>query len=380
MRTKYFNNAGAGIMSESTFNVMIEHLKLEMNVGAYRAANINKEQVADFYAMSARLINAKSEEEIAFIDSASRGWNLVMYGLHITKDDIIVTLESEYGTNLLTIYDIAKHTGCSVKIVKCNADGSCNIDEVDGALASGGTVLAVSHVAAQGSIINPVYEFGRIAKKYGATYIVDGCQAIGQMRVDVQKIGCHAYMAAGRKWLRGPRGTGILYVRAGAPIYTPQIDLASADIVFNSEKRVLGIKIRKDAKQFELWEKNIASLLGLTNAIKEYLDYGIEKVSDELTIKANLIRESICGNSNLVLVGCKKASVGTASFYMSNSGKEERVKEIFESKGFIISCMCDWDCPLFFPESGVRYIFRLTPHYYTSDEDIKELCELLQTL
>ena len=380
MRTKYFNNAGAGIMSETTMNTIVEHMKFEMSVGAYKAASMQNEDVMEFYSFSAKLLNANCKEEIAFIDSASRGWNLVMYGLHISRDDIIVTLESEYGTNLLTIYDIAKHTGCSVKVVKCNLDGSVDVGDVDNALATGGTVLAISHVAAQGSIVNPVIELGKIARKYGVTYIVDGCQAVGQLKVDVQKINCHAYMTAGRKWLCGPRGTGILYVRANAPIRTPQIDLASADLVFNNKREVVDICIRKDAKQFELWEKSISNLLGLTSAIKEYLDYGVEKAASEIVFKANKIRDCICNNPKLVLVGSRDALVGTAGFYMNDPAVEKSVKELFENKGFIISCMCDWDCPMFFPKNGAKYIFRLTPHYYTSNEDIEELCDLIKSL
>lgn len=380
MKTKYFNNAGAGIMSATTFNTVVDHMKLEMNIGAYKAAIARNENIMEFYSYSAKMLNANSKEEIAFIDNASRGWNLVLFGLDITKDDLIVTIESEYGTNLLTIYEVAKRTGCKVKIVKCNFDGSINIDEVENALANGGTVLAVSHVTAQGSIVNPVVELGKIAKKYGAIYIVDGCQAVGQIKVDVQQIDCHAYMTAGRKWLRGPRGTGILYVRANAPIRTPQIDLASADLAFGDDGNVVDVHIREDAKQFELWEKNIASLLGLTNAIKEYLNYGIDKAANEIISKADIIRNCICGNQNLVLVGSKKSASGIIGFYVCDADKENHVKNLFENNGFIISCMCDWDCPIFFPNNGVNYIFRITPHYYTSNDDINELCKLIKAL
>lgn len=380
MRIKYFNNAGAGIMSETTLNTVVNHMKLEMGVGAYKAAIMRSEDILNFYKSSAKLLNAGCKEEIAFIDSASRGWNLVMYGLNITNKDTIVTLESEYGTNLLTIYDIAKLTGCSVNIVKCKSDGSVNLNLVEKAFETGGTVLAVSHVAAQGSIVNPVVELGKIAKKYSAIYIVDGCQAVGQLKVDIQEIDCHAYMVAGRKWLRGPRGTGILYVRNDAPIRTPQIDLASADLVFNNIGEVTDVHIRKDAKQFELWEKSISSLLGLTNAINEYLDFGIDKAFKEIVLKANKIRSCINNNSNLVLVGNKNAAVGNIGFYLRNPIQEQCVKELFDNNGFVISCMCDWDCPMFFPKTGVQYIFRITPHYYTNDEDIQDICKLLTNL
>lgn len=380
MEYMYFNNAGAGIMSESTFTTVTDHMNLEMSIGAYKASNTKINEVNMFYSLAANLLNAYSKDEIAFIDSASRGWNLVMYGLKITETDTIVTLSSEYGTNLLTIYDIAKRTHCSVKTIECNEEGIFNLDDVEQALKCGGNILAVSHVVAQGSIVNPVVELGALAKKYNATYIVDGCQAVGQMRVDVQKINCCAYVTAGRKWLRGPRGTGILYVRKDAPIHTPQIDLASADLVFDEFGSVIDVKVRKDAKQFELWEKSIASLLGLENAIQEYLDYGIERAAKEICEKANYIRNYIANNPNLILVGSEVSTTGVVGFYVKNPKQEDMVKEMFEKRNFIVSYVCDWDCPVFFPKNGVKYVFRISPHYYTRNEDIQAICNLIQEL
>lgn len=380
MKHMYFNNAGAGLMSEGTLKTVVDHMNLEMSIGAYKAANTKVDAINEFYSLAANLINAKTKDEIAFIDSASRGWNLIMYGLDVKTSDVIVTLSSEYGTNLLTIYDIVKKTHCGIKVIECNSEGVFNLDDVEQALKSGGTILAVSHVVAQGSIVNPVVELGALAQRYNATYVVDGCQAVGQMKVDVQEINCCAYVTAGRKWLRGPRGTGILYVRKDAPIHTPQIDLASADLVFDELGKVIDVKVKEDAKQFELWEKSTASLLGLANAIQEYLDYGIEVAAREICAKANYIRRCIVANTNLVLVGSEVSTTGVASFYMKNPTQENLVKETIEKENFIVSYVCDWDCPVFFPKSGVQYVFRISPHYYTSNENIEAICNLIKRL
>lgn len=376
----YFNNAGAGLMSKGTYETLTNHMEIEMNVGAYKAAAIKSDAVNNFYLLAAKLLNAGSKDEIAFIDSASRGWNLIIYGLDIKESDVIVTLSSEYGTNLLTIYDIAKRTHCGIKVIQCDNEGNFSLDDVDQALQSGGTILAVSHVAAQGSIVNPVVELGILAQKYDAIYIVDGCQAVGQIKVDVQQINCCAYVTAGRKWLRGPRGTGILYVRRNAPIRTPQIDLASADLVFDELGTVVDVKVRDDAKQFELWEKSTSSLLGLANAIQEYMDYGIDTAEQEICAKANYIRSFVVSNQHLALVGSENSSTGVVGFYIKDPKQEKKVKELIEKENFIISYVCDWDCPTFFPQNGVQYIFRISPHYYTSNDDIQAICNLIQRL
>lgn len=380
MNTKYFNNAGAGLMSSKTFDTILDHMRLEMSIGAYSAAKEKSEYVAQFYNLSAKLLNASSPEEIAFIDNASRGWNLVMYGLKITSSDTIVTLSSEYGTNLLTIFDIAAKTGCSVKMISCEEDGSFDVAEIEKALKNGGNILAISHVAAHGSIVNPVVDLGRLASIYNAIYIVDGCQAVGQMKVDVQEIQCAAYITAGRKWLRGPRGTGILYVKNGSPIRTPQIDLASAELIMGDNGGVKGVSIRKDAKQFELWEKSTALLLGLTNAIDEFLSYGADKANSELSDRANAIRDAICNNMNLRIVGKRNALVGTAAFYLNNPANEEKIKKLFSDEGLNISLMGDWDCPVSFPQNGATVIFRISPHYYTDFTEVVDLCQLISKI
>ena len=374
---KYFNNAGAGLMSENTFNSVIQHLNDERIMGAIRAANNKKSETEDFYSVAAKMLNA-DRSEIAFIDSASRGWNLITYGMAVDETSTIITLESEYGTNLLTIRDIVDKTGCELVLIQCDIQGHFSMEDVEEALKKPNPILAVSHVAAQGSIINPVEELGNLAEKYSALYIVDGCQAVGQIPVDVKSIKCHAYMTAGRKWLRGPRGTGILYVKRDKRLRTPIVDLASADLVFDENHKAVGLKIRSDARQYELWEKSIANVLGLRNAIYEYLDFGMEKASLIISRKANQIRKAINSNDNLQLVGDVISLSGTSAFYLTNPKKEDYVKMLFEQAGFIISYVCDWDCPVFFPQNGANYIFRISIHYYTDQEDIDEICELIK--
>lgn len=380
MEYRYFNNAGSGIMSNDTFDTIVNHMRLEMQYGAYKAAIIREKEIKEFYKYAAKLLNAESSEEIAFIDSASRGWNLVMYGLPVTSNTSIVTLESEYGTNLLTIYDIANKTGCSVTVVKCHEDGSFDLLDVEDALSKGECILAVSHVAAQGAIENPVNELGILAEKYKAIYIVDGCQACGQIPINVQEMKCDFYITAGRKWLCGPRGTGILYVKKESRFPSSQIDLSTSDLVFDNNNKVVGIKTVESAKRFELWEKNVASLLGLSNAIKECLNLGLPRIQDGIISNTIKIREAICNNPKLTLVGKKDAPIGNASFYTNNEALERDIKVFFEENGFIISCMCDWDCPLFFPKNNVKYIFRITPHYYTPSEEVHEMCECIRNI
>ena len=295
----YMNNAGAGLMSPSTLETITCHLRRETEVGAYRAAQEVREQMAEFYIRAANLINADNPNEIAFMDSASRGWNMALSGVELRSGDCIVTLSSEFGTNLITIFERARQVGATVKVIQCDATGGFSVDEVETALKNGARIVAISHAVAHGSIVNPVVEIGKLTKRYEAIYIVDGCQAVGQIAIDVKMIQCDAYIATGRKWLRGPRGTGFLFVRQSAPLRTTQLDLTSSDLVFDKNFNVIGVDVRSDARQFELWERNVAGMLGLSCAMDECL-----KQNNEYDYKlANRIRSAVVKNPKLRLIG-----------------------------------------------------------------------------
>lgn len=374
----YLNNAGAGLMANETYEAVASYLHLERELGAYCVATQKKVLLETFYTNAAQIINASSPTEIAFMDSASRGWNMVIYGSQLHAGDKIVTLSSEFGTNLIILFDYAKQINATVRVVQCNEQGEFSIDEIEDELRNGAKLVAISHTAAQGSIVNPVEEIGRLAKKYGAIYVVDGCQAVGQFSVDVQKIQCDAYVTTGRKWLCGPRGTGFLYIKDFSLFRTPQLDLASAYLVFDDDFNVKGVNVRKDARQFELWERSYANMLGLATALDICLKQGIDNISARIQVLANKLRLSAQTNPNFHLLGKPVSISGVLGFYLKDYSKEEELKNVFIRHNIGISMMSDWDCPLYFPKNGATQIFRLSPHYYSDFSSIEKVCKIIE--
>ena len=376
----YLNNAGAGLMSDGTLNTIIEFLNLERKVGAYRAARESKGQMDLFYERAAQLVNGSNPNEIAFVDSASRAWNLALYGVELKRGDQIVTLSSEFGTNLVSLFYRAHQVGASVQVIHCSQTGDFDMGEFSTAVAKGARLVAISHAAMQGSIVNPVNEIGRLAKEHGVTFLLDGCQAAGQIPVDVKSTQCEAYTTTGRKWLRGPRGTGFLYVSNASSLRADQVDLAAADLVLRSGDLVTGVDVRKDARQFELWERSIAAMLGLSTAINEYLEQGREVVAARVQSLANRIRKEVSANPNLSLMGRVESESGVVGFYVNDPKRESFVREKFEQGGVEISTVSNWDCPLHFPRTGVTSIFRVSPHYYTPDSSVDAACEIVSKI
>lgn len=373
----YLNNAGAALMSTATVAVMEEHLKRETSIGGYVAASEKRDLLSEFYGSAARALGILDASSIAFMDSASRAWNMALYGMPIRLDEIIITLSSEFGTNLVSLFHFANKIGAKVHVVACDEEGNFDLHEIELFLRKGARLIAISHAAAHGSIVNPVAEIGKLAKRYEAMYLVDGCQAVGQITVDVESIGCTAYTATGRKWLRGPRGTGFLYVRPESPISTPYVDLASADLVLKSDHGHINVRVREDARKFELWERSIAAQLGLGNALREFLDLDVASASQQMISHSQKIREAVKENPHLALLGRVSSNSAIAGFYLRDPGREEELKSYFLQAGISISTMSDWDCPLHFPNNGSKSIFRLSPHYYTPIESVELAISLI---
>lgn len=365
----YLNNAGASIMSDETLAAVTDHFVLERQLGPYGAARSVAEKMSACYSDAAAVLNAPSSSDISLHDSASRAWNMALYGCGIGKGDHIVTLSSEFGTNLVSLHHYAEQVGARVQVVHCDEQGLFDKNELERQIAAGAKLVAVSHAAAHGSIVNPVADIGILAAKYDAKYLVDGCQAVGQIPVDVRDLKCDAYTASGRKWLRGPRGTAFLYVNPDSALHTPQVDLASADLEIH-DGTVIGVKVRADGRQFELWERSTASFVGLGRALKQYLDLDTDLVARDVAIKSRRIRNAASSNPSMRIVGSIDAATGITGFYLSDPSREEDLERAFGDAGVVISTMADWDCPLHFPTCGATKIYRLSPHFYTTSETI----------
>ncbi len=373
----YLNNAGASITSETTHNIIVEHLQLERQVGAYQAATLSESKIQDFYVQAALSINAPSPNNIAFVDSASRGWNLVIEGLPINKGDKILTLSSEFGTNLINLYKKTSICKAELIIHNCDFDGTLDLNKIEDFLKSGVKTIVLSHAIAHGSIVNPVYEIGILASKYGAIYIVDGCQSLGNIPVDVQRMKCDAFITTGRKWLRGPRGTGFIYIKPKAKIKESQLDLSSSSLVLDKNEAIIGLHIIKNAKRFELWERNIAALLGLTNAIKESNSVIKTKLFSNKEQYANNIRKVVSANDKLKIIGSISSKSGICGFFLKNPDLESSLINNFKNIGLNVSTMNHWNSPLQFPKNGVKNIFRISPHYYTNVQYVDSVMDEL---
>lgn len=261
---------------------MKRHIDLESDIGGYAAADRESDRLEAVYGSVARLLNA-APDEIALVENATLAWQMAFYALPFREGDRILTAEAEYAANYVAFLQVAKRTGAVIDIVPSDATGELDVDALERMIDVRVKLIAITWVPTNGGLVNPAAAIGRIARARGIPYLLDACQAVGQMVVDVEAIACDMLSATGRKFLRGPRGTGFLYVRRPLlqRLEPPMIDHFAAPWVARDEYR-----LRDDARRFETWENNYAARLGLGAAVDYALDIGLGPIQQRCRMLA----------------------------------------------------------------------------------------------
>jgi selenocysteine lyase/cysteine desulfurase len=286
----HLNNAGAALMPQPVIDVLHEHIDLEASIGGYAAADEAADRLDATYRSIAQLIGAGAHE-IAFVDSATRAWSAGFYAAPLQPGDRILTTSAEYSSNAMSMGLVAQRTGAEVVLVPDDVSGQVDLGALDAELERGGVgLVAVTHVATSSGAVTPVAEIGRRCREAGVPFLVDACQSVGQLRVDVDEIGCDLLSATGRKFLRGPRGTGFLYVRSSIVerLVPPMVDLRAADWT-----GPFSYRFHDDARRFETWERSVAGHLGLGAAVDHLLGWGIDAVEERVVALAERLRTAL---------------------------------------------------------------------------------------
>ena len=247
----HLNHAGASLMPASVADAVVDWVREEEMTGGYETARRRQDHLENFYDATASLLNCR-RDEVAFIENATRAWDMAFYALDLGPGDRILTAECEYGSNMIAYLHRAKRHGCEVAIVPSDKHGQLDVSALESMIDAHTKLISISHVPTGGGLVNPAEAVGAVARKHAIPYLLDACQSVGQMPIDVEAIGCDFLSATGRKYLRGPRGTGLLYCRrrwiAELDIDPPLLDIHAAELVSETE-----YVMRPDARRFENW-------------------------------------------------------------------------------------------------------------------------------
>ena len=285
----HLNNAGAALLAQPTLDAMTGHLRLEAEIGGYEAAAQAQQGIAAVYAAIAELIGGQSEE-VALFDNATHAWNAAFYSVPLGRGDRILTGRAEYGSNVLAYWQAARRTGAEVAVVPNDRYGQLDVAALAAMADERTRLIGVSHVPTSGGLVQPAAEIGKIARACGALFLLDATQSVGQLPLDAQAIGCDMLTGTGRKFLRGPRGTGFLWVRTAA---VERLDPFVAEIGSATWDGRRGFNWAPGARRFGTWEHSYVNVLGLGAAVRQALDLGVAAIAERAFALGARLRDQL---------------------------------------------------------------------------------------
>ncbi|TWJ00695.1 selenocysteine lyase/cysteine desulfurase [Mucilaginibacter frigoritolerans] len=371
----HFNNAGSSLPPDVVVDTVVNYLKEEAIYGGYETEAKYKEQLNNTYSLIARLINA-DKDEIALVENASSAWGIAFNGIEFKPGDEVIISEMEYVTNIIGFLNAEKTRGIKTRIVYNDEQGNFDLKTLVEAISAKTKLIAVTHIASTTGGVMPVVEIGKIARKHNILYLVDACQSVGQVPVDVKEIDCDMLSVTGRKYLRAPRGTGFLYVRKHIldKIKLSFIDGFAVKSVSQDE-----FKLKDDARRFELYEKNRAITLGLGKAVEYALNIGVDRIWHRVQQLAILMRRHLNNIDGVTVHDIGDQQCGIVTF--SVSGFEAvAIKNKLAEKQINVSVGLAQSTLIYMDKYHLTSVVRASVHYYNTEEEILLMCNELTLL
>ncbi len=361
----HLDSAGASLMPQAVLDAVTGHLALEASVGGYEAKRRRADELAAVYDACAAAVGA-APDEIALLENATRAWDAAFYALPLQAGDRILTGRAEYVSNSLAFLQLHRSRGIEVQVVEDDEHGQIDVAALRAAIDERTKLIALTHVPTNGGLVNPAAAVGAVAREAGVTYILDACQAAGQLPLDVAELGCDVLSTTGRKFLRAPRGTGFLYVRRelAEQLEPPVVDVRSA--IWTAPDRY---ELAPGMRRFETWEMSYASLLGLGAAVQAALDIGIDRTWAYVHALAADLRTRL--EAELGAEVRDKGAVRGAIVTFTLDGVDPHgLRERLEQRGIGVSVSEPADSLL---DSSVRRLpqmVRASVHHFTTPDEI----------
>lgn len=373
LHRNHLNNAGAALMPSPVLRAVTEHLGREAEIGGYEAAAEQSPSLDRVHEAVATLIGAH-RDEIAITENATVAWQRAFFAIRFQPGDRILTTTAEFAANYIAFLQVAKRAGVVVDVIPDDETGALDPLALEKMIDDRVRLVAITWIPTNGGLVNPAVEVGRITKAHGIPYLLDACQAVGQIPVDVDALGCDMLAATGRKFLRAPRGTGFLFMRKALLDRTEpaMLDLFGAKVVGLGD-----YEFRPDARRFETWETNYSTRLGLLAAIDYALAIGIEPIEQRCRALADRLRVQLREVRGLHVhdLGGKPSAIVTFTLADVDAAL---VMRRLQAENINVSVSPPSSTPMDAARRRLPPVVRASPHYYNSEAEIDALMTVVR--
>lgn len=362
----HFNNAGSALPPLPVLDAQVQHLQREAEIGGYEAAAEASDDLQHTYAAIARMLGC-TPKEIAVVENATRAWDMAFYGYPFEAGDRILTSTAAYASNYIAALQVAERTGATVEVMPSASDGTVDPEAVRERMDDRVAMITLTHVPTNGGLVNPAAEIGAIAREWEVPYLLDACQSAGQMPLDVDAIGCTMLSATGRKYLRGPRGTGFLYVQED---WIDRLDPPFLDLHAATWTGPESYEINADATRFETWEGHVAGKIGLGVAVDYALNLGLGAIFGRLQHLANTLRTALRTVDGVTVHDAGTTRCGITTFSAEPTMAAGEIQRRLRAHDVNVSVSTPPSTLLDATSRDLPDLVRASVHYYNTESDI----------
>lgn len=370
----HFNNAGAALMPEVVGKKVIEYIQHELNYGGYETAAKFSEEINSVYSVLANYLGCLPSE-IAIMENATAAWGQAFLSIPFEKGDCIITSDSEYASNYIPYLQMMKRMGIVVESIPNDSYGQIDISALLEMVHDRVKLIAITHVPTNGGLVNPAVKIGAIAREHDIWYLLDACQSVGQMPLNVKELRCDFLSATSRKYLRGPRGVGFLYVAQDkiSELEPVVLDLQGANWITKDT-----YSSRKDARKFENWESNLAGVVGLAKAVEYMLELKVDRIWARVQHLADYLRSELSRIPGIEVHDLGEVKCGIVSF--TSRMEVQLLKTQLHQAGFNVSIIQPSHTLLDMQARGLGKMIRASVHYYNTEQEIDRFVEFLREI
>lgn len=373
----HLNNAGAALVPEPVLRAVREHLELEARIGGYEAADARAAAVEGVYEALGSLLGA-DPRSIALTEHATASFVAALSAIPFRRGDVLLTTRHDYVSNQIQYLSLAQRLGVEVVRAPDGPEGGVDVGIMRDLIhRRAPRLVAMSHVPTNSGLVQDVAAVGAACRERDVWFLVDACQSVGQMAVRPESIGADFLSATARKFLRGPRGVGFLWVSdraldAGLEPLFP--DLRGADWIDSDLHQAA-----QDARRFESWEFAYGLLLGMGEAARYATAVGLDAIRERSWALAARLRESLEALPGVRILdrGAARCAIVTAAV---DGWEPRRLVASLREEGINTSALTVESAVLDFRDKGVEGALRLSPHYYNSTAELDQAVETLSRL
>jgi len=369
------NNAGSALMPAPVISAITDHIELESRIGGYEAQDARRQAIDAAYESVADLIGAKARN-IAFTENATASSMQALSAIPFKRDDVILTTRNDYASNQIQFLSLQSRLGVKVMRAPDRTEGGVDVSAMSDLIHSHRPrLVCVTHVPTNSGLEQDIKSVGDACRSAGTIYLVDACQSIGQMPVNVLDIGCDFLTATARKFLRGPRGSGFLYVSDGMlernlePLF---IDMRGANWTDRDSYQAVD-----SAKRYENWEFAWAQVLGTGTAAAYARAIGLENIRGRVYEMVHRLRDGLAKIDKVQVLGGDEELCGIVTVTIDGRDPFEIVTSLRE-RGINTSAQRREYAVIDYDNKNVAGALRISPHYYNTSDEIDRVISAIE--